>query len=109
MNERFIFIPSIAFSLVCAWTLVQYGWYSEKPVLKWGAVARIVILAGGYAFKTYTRVPAWKDALSLNGSAAVSARLEVVNLKQASNFVLMHSAIAAAATETSPNLFSDLC
>lgn len=71
MNERFIFIPSIAFSLVSAWTLVRYGWFSEKPVLKWGAVALIVILVGGYAFKTYTRVPAWKDALSLNGSAAV--------------------------------------
>ena len=71
MNERFIFIPSIAFSLVCAWVLVKYGWNSQKPILRWGTVAFIVLLAGGYAFKTYTRIPAWKDALSLNGQAAM--------------------------------------
>jgi tetratricopeptide (TPR) repeat protein len=71
MNERFIFIPSIAFSLVCAWTLVQYGWHSTKPLLKWGSVALLVIMASGYAFKTYVRVPAWKDALSLNSSAVM--------------------------------------
>jgi hypothetical protein len=71
MNERFIFIPSIAFSLVCAWVLIQHGWNSDKPFLKWGSVAMIMLLAAGYAFKTYTRIPAWKDALSLNGQAAM--------------------------------------
>jgi tetratricopeptide (TPR) repeat protein len=71
MNERFIFIPSIAFSLVCAWFLIQRGWHADKPLFKWGSVAVIAILAVGYTFKTYTRVPAWKDALSLNGSAAI--------------------------------------
>lgn len=71
MNERFIFIPSIAFSLVCAWVLVRHGWNSEKPVFKWGAVAIILVLVAGYSFKTYTRIPAWKNALSLNGSAAM--------------------------------------
>ena len=71
MNERFIFIPSIAFSLVCAWVLVKHGWNSEKSFLRWGTVAFIVLLAGAYTFKTYTRIPAWKDALSLNGQAAM--------------------------------------
>ena len=71
MNERFIFIPSIAFSVVCAWALVRYGWNSQKPLLHWGSVAVLVLVASAYTFKTYTRVPAWKDALSLNGSAAV--------------------------------------
>lgn len=71
MNERFIFIPSIAFSLVCAWAFVQHGWNSEKSFLRWGTVAFIVLLAGAYTFKTYTRIPAWKDALSLNGQAAM--------------------------------------
>jgi len=71
MNERFIFIPSIAFSLVSAWVLIRHGWNSEKPLFKWGAVALIVLISGAYAFKTYTRIPAWKDALSLNGTAAI--------------------------------------
>ena len=71
MNERFIFIPSIAFSLVCAWTIVEYGWKSQRPILRWGSAALLVLLAGAYTFKTYTRIPAWKDALSLNGTAAV--------------------------------------
>ena len=71
MNERFIFIPSIAFSLVSAWVLIKHGWNSEKPLFKWGAVALIVLISGAYTFKTYTRIPAWKDALSLNGTAAI--------------------------------------
>jgi tetratricopeptide (TPR) repeat protein len=71
MNERFIFMPSIAFSLVCAWVFIRHGWFSEKPFLKWGTVAFIVLLSAGYIFKTYTRIPAWKNALSLNGTAAI--------------------------------------
>jgi protein O-mannosyl-transferase len=71
MNERFIFIPSMAFSLICAWVLIQHGWNSNKPLYKWGAVAVLILVAGGYIFKTYTRIPAWKDALSLNGQAAM--------------------------------------
>jgi len=73
MNERFLFIPSIAFSLVSAWTLIKYGYSSDKPVLKYGSLALLFILIAGYTFKTYDRVPAWKDALSLNGQAAMTS------------------------------------
>ena len=71
MNERFIFIPSIAFSLVTAWVLVNHGIYGSKPWMKYAAIAVILILVGGYAFKTYVRIPAWKDSLSLNGQAVL--------------------------------------
>lgn len=71
MNERFIFISSIAFSLICAYVFVKYGWNSEKPAIKWGSLVLLVGLMGGYAFKTYVRVPAWKDALSLNSQAVL--------------------------------------
>jgi len=71
MNERFIFIPSIAFSLVTAWVLVQYGLNSEKKGLRWASMGFLFILIAGYIFKTYDRVPAWKDSLSLNGQAAM--------------------------------------
>src|SRR4029079_6528638 len=71
MNERFIFISSIAFSLLCAYVFVKYGWNSEKPAVKWGSLVLLIGLLGGYAFKTYVRVPAWKDALSLNSQAVL--------------------------------------
>lgn len=71
MNERFIFLPSVAFSLVCAWWLVRYGWQSGKPALRYGALALTVLLAGAYTFKNYVRIPAWKDALSLNSQAVL--------------------------------------
>ena len=71
MNERFIFIPSIAFSLVSAWVLVKHGFESQKQWAKYLAGAILIILIFGYAFKTYDRIPAWKNALSLNGQAAV--------------------------------------
>jgi tetratricopeptide (TPR) repeat protein len=71
MNERFIFISSVAFSLICAWTFVKYGWNSSKPILKWGSLALLIVVLAGYAFKTYVRIPAWKDALSLNSQAVL--------------------------------------
>lgn len=71
MNERFIFISSVAFSLVCAWAFVKYGWASTKPFIKWGSLSLVILLLAGYAFKTYVRIPAWKDALSLNSQAVL--------------------------------------
>jgi tetratricopeptide (TPR) repeat protein len=71
MNERFIFIPSLAFSIVTAWVLIQHGWKSDNKVLKWGSLTVLVLVMTGYIIKTYNRVPAWKDSLSLNGQAAL--------------------------------------
>ncbi len=71
MNERFIFIPSIAFSLVSAYALIKHGWLSEKPLLKYGSLALIILMTVGYTFKTYTRVPAWENAFTLNGQAVM--------------------------------------
>lgn len=71
MNERFLFIPSIAFSLVCAWVLVKHGFSSDKPGIRYAALGLLMILLGGYAFKTYDRIPAWQNSLSLNGQAAL--------------------------------------
>lgn len=70
MNERFLYVPSIAFSLVTAWALIKYGFNSEKSWLKYTSLALLGILLAGYAYKTYERVPDWKDSLSLNSHAA---------------------------------------
>src|SRR5690606_14064497 len=74
MNERFLFLPSVAFSLVTAWVLVRHGWHSGKPALRYGALALALVMAGGYIVKNYARIPAWKDALSLNSQAVLVSK-----------------------------------
>jgi tetratricopeptide (TPR) repeat protein len=71
MNERFIFISSVAFSVVCGWVFVKHGWGSQKPAIRYASLAVLLIVLAGYAFKTYVRIPAWKDALSLNSQAVL--------------------------------------
>jgi len=70
MNERFIFISSMAFVLVLAWVLVDKlpEWLPGKAGLPLGLLLAAV-LAGGYLWKTWTRVPDWQNALTLNSSA----------------------------------------
>ncbi len=72
MNERFAFMPSVAFCLLAGWFLAQKlpEWLKEKPGRPYllGAGA-LVLVAAIYSWRTYTRVPDWKDALSLNTSA----------------------------------------
>jgi tetratricopeptide (TPR) repeat protein len=94
MNERFIFLPSIAFSVVCAWMYVRYGVESENKVWKWGLTGLLLIVIGGYIFKTYVRVPAWKDSLSLNGQAAM------VSVNSARNNCFMATALYEEAHKT---------
>lgn len=74
MNERFIFIPSIAFSLVTAWALARHGFTSDKAGIRIASYGLLLLLVVGYAIKTYDRVPAWKDSLSLNGQAVLVSK-----------------------------------
>lgn len=53
------------------------------------------MMAAGYAFKTYTRIPAWKDALSLNGQAAM------VSSKSARSNCFMATALYELGRDTS--------
>lgn len=87
MNERFIFIPSIAFSVVCAWVFIKYGLSNENKTIRYASVGLIIALMGAYVFKTYVRVPAWKDSLSLNGQAAM------VSVNSARNNCFMGTAL----------------
>ncbi len=97
MNERFIFIPSIAFSVVCAWVFVQYGWNNEKKTIRFVSVGLLCIVMAAYIFKTYVRVPAWKDSLSLNGQAAM------VSVNSARNNCFMGTALyEEARKQTNP-------
>jgi hypothetical protein len=72
MNERFLFMPSVAFCLLAGWFFTRQlpDWVSEKHdsayplgLMIAGAVAAL------FAWRTVARVPDWKNALSLNTSA----------------------------------------
>lgn len=69
MNERFIFMASVGLALLMVYLIVEklamrFGGYG-----KWIATGLSVVLLLGYSIKTYTRVPDWESALSLNSSA----------------------------------------
>lgn len=69
MNERFIFMASVGFSILSSYLLVHI--LGQKTQLLKGFLGAVILvpLLVGYCYKTYTRVPVWKDALSLNQSA----------------------------------------
>jgi len=94
MNERFIFISSLAFSVVCGWVLVRHGYNAEKKGIRMAAYIFTCFLAAAYIFKTYDRVPAWKDSLSLNGQAAM------VSVNSARNNCFMATALYEESRKT---------
>lgn len=72
MNERFIYLSSVGFCLIVAYFLVYLlpKWLGQKGNSANIVALSIVGLLGiGYALKTITRVPDWKNAMSLNTSA----------------------------------------
>ncbi len=71
MNERFLFMPSLGFAIVLAYLLTRYlpSLETRNPLFRTIAIALTVIYLGGFAFRTITRVPVWKNPLTLNGAA----------------------------------------
>lgn len=72
MNERFAYMPSVAFCLLGGWFLAQKlpQWLHEQPNRPYLLGAGVLLaVAGFFGWRTFTRVPDWKDALSLNSSS----------------------------------------
>jgi len=72
MNERFIFMPSLAFCLGMAY-------YADRarrkiPWMKWVAPAILGLYVIGFSYKTIVRVPAWKNTMSLNAAGVVVSK-----------------------------------
>ena len=72
MNERFLYMPSVAFCLLAGWFFARQlpQWLNEpadKPYLL--GIGLSVMLLAVYGLRTYSRVPDWKDALALNTSS----------------------------------------
>lgn len=72
MNERFAYMPSVAFCILAGWFLARKlpDWTREQPdrpsILAAGLALAVV---GFFGWRTFTRVPDWKDAGSLNQAA----------------------------------------
>jgi len=69
MNERFIYMASVGLSLLAAYLVSEKlgKWKGKTGLIAASALSGILLL--GYCYKTYTRVPDWESALSLNKSA----------------------------------------
>ena len=72
MNERFLYMSSVAYCMLVAWFLVEKlpGWIGEKkgrPYILGAGIALLMI--GAYTYRSYTRVPVWESAMTLNESA----------------------------------------
>lgn len=59
MNERFVFVSSLGFTIILAWFIQKY--VSLFPV----KIALIILICGFYSIKTFTRNLAWKDNFTL--------------------------------------------
>jgi protein O-mannosyl-transferase len=72
MNERFLYMPSLAFCLVVAWLLCEQlpRWRASKP--QWATTAALTVLGllgAGYTLRTMTRVPDWASTYTLNAAS----------------------------------------
>lgn len=61
MSERFVFMPSVAFSVLLAFILVK-GLSKSKPSLLMGVTGLLLL---GFSVKTFTRNLVWKDDFTL--------------------------------------------
>jgi tetratricopeptide (TPR) repeat protein len=68
MNERFLFMPSLAFSVIAGYYAARYI-HGSVPWQKWLATALSLIVIAGFAWRSFVRIPVWKDTLSLNTAA----------------------------------------
>jgi hypothetical protein len=72
MNERFLYMPSVAFCLVAGWFFTRKlpEWLKEKPDTAY-PLGMIVFatIAGLFAYRVVTRIPDWQSVLTLNESA----------------------------------------
>lgn len=72
MNERFVYMPSVAFCLLAGWWLAQklpewLGAPAGRPAIL--GVGLFALLAAGFAWTTLRRVPDWQSKLALNTAA----------------------------------------
>ncbi|MEM9545423.1 MAG: hypothetical protein AAGA77_05595 [Bacteroidota bacterium] len=72
MNERFIYMASVGLAILMAYLISEKlgRWKGKNGLISASVLTGILVL--GYVYKTYTRVPDWESALTLNRSAVAN-------------------------------------
>lgn len=89
MNERFIFVPSLGFSIICAWVFLKM--VKQRALL----LIVLVVTLGLYFIKTYSRNFAWKNNYTLfstdyynsNNSAKVATAFGGTLLEKSNDYI----------------------
>jgi hypothetical protein len=69
MNERFLYMPSVAFCLFLAWLLVERLPALSPQILRNVSLGIVALLLGAFGFITLQRVPVWENTTTLNEAA----------------------------------------
>ncbi|MBK8623925.1 MAG: DUF1736 domain-containing protein [Saprospiraceae bacterium] len=69
MNDRFIFMASVGFCIWLVYMLMEKLKDRFLPYGKYVGMALLGVFTVFYAYKTYSRIPDWENALTLNRSA----------------------------------------
>lgn len=72
MNERFLFMPSLAFCLALAYLLIEKAQnIFASNLYKYTTLLFFVLLSLGFTYKNMDRIPDWRNALTLDKSAVM--------------------------------------
>ena len=72
MNERFLYMPSVAFCILAGWlfAIKLPEWLKEKPHSAYPlGMILFATIAGLYAYRVVTRIPDWQSGFTLNRAA----------------------------------------
>ncbi len=69
MNDRFIFMASVGFCIWLVYMLMEKLKDRFLPYGKYLGMALLGVFTVFYSYKTYSRIPDWENALTLNRSA----------------------------------------
>ncbi len=108
MNERFLYMPSLAFCILAAyWFAVKIpGWIKNESLKRAVSFGLIAVVIAGFSVKTITRVPAWKDSLSLD-RAAVRVSTNSARANSFMGYGLYRKGLEAKTAEEQLKLFDE--
>ncbi len=72
MNERFMYIPSVGFTVFLSYLILKgipKLFSNSQKLSKTIVLGLLLVFTIGYAYKTVSRIPAWKNEMTLNRAA----------------------------------------